>query len=238
MRYAVGMPEPAPTAAWCSECAIRVEVGSAVSEGARAGVYAAHRALLRPGLPGLLDITPAYTTVLLTFDPLRVEDPDAVLAAVRGRLGGLAAVTPPPTRTVEIQVCYDAEFGPDLADVASMHSMSPAGVVALHAGAEYRVEFLGFSPGFPYLSGLPEGLATPRLETPRARIPAGSVAIGGGQAGIYPQATPGGWRIIGRTPRRLFDAGRAEPSLLRAGDGVRFVPISRERFEELVERTA
>ena len=229
------MPETVPTAAWTSESAIRVQIGSAVSAETRARVHAAYRALRRAGLAGLVDITPAYTTILLTFDPLRVDDPDAALAAVRGRLGGLAEEAPPVPRTVEIPVCYDAAFAPDLADVAAMHGLSVAEVIAMHAGAEYEVDFLGFSPGFPYLNGLPQRLATPRLETPRPRVPAGSVAIGGGQAGIYPQATPGGWRIIGRTPRRLFDADRPEPALLSAGDGVRFVPISPARFAELAE---
>jgi KipI family sensor histidine kinase inhibitor len=128
------------------------------------------------------------------------------------------------TRVVEMPVCYGGEFGPDLASVAEHANLTPNQVVELHASASYLVYFLGFSPGFPYLGGLPEKLTTPRLPAPRKRVAAGSVAIGGSQAGIYPIDSPGGWRIIGRTSLRLFDAEARPPALLRAGDNIRFVP--------------
>jgi KipI family sensor histidine kinase inhibitor len=124
---------------------------------------------------------------------------------------------------VEIPVAYGGANGPDLDAVAELTGHTPDEVVAMHSGAEYLVYFLGFSPGFPYLGGLPESIAAPRLETPRRRVPAGSVAIGGQQTGVYPIASPGGWRIIGRTPLRLFDPGADPPVLLRMGDHVRFV---------------
>jgi inhibitor of KinA len=210
-----------------------VQVGERISAESRAMVRAAYAALSRLATPALLDMTPAYTTVLLTFDPLLIEDRDAVRARIEEALRELPVGEPASGRLVEIPVCYGEEFGPDLVDVARLHGLAPAAVVALHSGAEYQVEFIGFSPGFPYLSGLPERLATPRLDTPRARVPAGSVGIGGEQTGIYPQATPGGWRIIGRTPRRLFDASREEPALLRWGDRVRLRPVSVEEFRTL-----
>ncbi len=128
------------------------------------------------------------------------------------------------SRLVEIPVRYGGEFGPDLADVARHTGLTPERVVEMHAAAEYLVYFLGFAPGFAYLGGLPPELATPRLSAPRKRVPAGSVAIGGNQTGVYPIESPGGWRIIGHTDAKLFDPNAAEPVLLRMGDRLRFVP--------------
>ncbi len=133
-------------------------------------------------------------------------------------------------RTVEIPVVYGGESGPDLEDVARYAGMAPERVVELHASAQYLVYFLGFSPGFPYLGGLPAALAVPRLEAPRTRVPAGSVAIGGGQTGIYPVESPGGWRIIGRTPLLMFDSRQDPPALLAMGDRLRFVPVHEARL--------
>lgn len=135
-----------------------------------------------------------------------------------------------PARTVEIPVCYGGDFGPDLADVAKHTGLAPERVVELYSGADYIVYFVGFSTCFPYLGGLPPELATPRLSAPRKHVPVGSVAIGGSQAGIYPLASPGGWRLIGRTSLRLFDPAGSPPPLLRMGDHVRFVPVPEVRF--------
>ncbi|TCW16899.1 KipI family sensor histidine kinase inhibitor [Raoultella sp. BIGb0138] len=130
----------------------------------------------------------------------------------------------PESREMMIPVIYGGEDGPDLAEVARHSGLSEKQVVELHSSVEYVVWFLGFQPGFPYLGGLPERLATPRRAEPRLRVPAGSVGIGGAQTGVYPLATPGGWQLLGRTPLALFDATRREPVLLRSGDRVRFVP--------------
>ena len=134
----------------------------------------------------------------------------------------------PPVRTVEIPVSYGGEYGPDLNDVAALHGLSAHDVVRLHSEAVYTVYFLGFVPGFAYMGGLPEALATPRLPAPRKRVEAGSVGIGGGQTGVYPFPTPGGWRLIGRTPLPMFQAGRENMSLLEIGDQVRFRPTQEE----------
>lgn len=130
----------------------------------------------------------------------------------------------PELRTVDIPVVYGGEQGPDLDEVAQLAGMTPRQVVECHSGARYDVYFLGFQPGFPYLGGLPESIAAPRRAEPRLRVPAGSVGIGGRQTGIYPQATPGGWQIIGRTPLAMFDPALNPPTLLLPGDQVRFVP--------------
>ena len=134
---------------------------------------------------------------------------------------------------VEIPVCYGGEFGPDLEDVAALHIMTAEQVIDLHSSATYRVYFLGFVPGFAYLGELPRKLVTPRLGTPRKRVPPGSVAIAGHQTGVYPFATPGGWRLLGRTPLRMFQADREGLSLVSIGDRVRFAPISAARFADL-----
>lgn len=179
------------------------------------------------GLPGILNLHPAYVSVLVEFD-LRLRRHAEVEALVREALERpvvAASAAAAGTRLVEIPVRYGGAFGPDLQEVARHAGISPQRVIEIHASASYLVHFLGFSPGFPYLGGLPRALATPRLASPRTLVPAGSVAIGGSHAGIYPMDSPGGWRIIGRTPARLFDPAGSPPALLAMGDRVRFVPI-------------
>ena len=194
-------------------------------------------------LPGVVELAAAYTTIALFFDPVRVVEAGAPIEnildwlsakiheALRGRLK--RAVKKLEPRRVEIPVCYEREFALDLKEVAERANLSPEGSIQLHASAEYRVHCVGFTPGFPFLSGLPVKLATPRRATPRKEIPAGSVAIGGAQTGIYPLRSPGGWNVIGRTPLSLFDVQRDPPALLRAGDRVRFRAITRAEFDSL-----
>jgi inhibitor of KinA len=134
---------------------------------------------------------------------------------------------------VEIPVCYGGDFGPDLKSVADRNGLTPDEVVTIHCKSTYPVYMIGFAPGFPYLGGMSERISAPRLDTPRERIPAGSVGIAGTQTGVYPIETPGGWRLIGRTPLRLFDAVRDPPSLLQAGDRVRFTAIERGEFDRI-----
>ncbi len=161
---------------------------------------------------GIRNLHPAYCSVLVKFDAIRMGH------------AGLEAIQ------VEIPVCYGGEYGPDLNDVAAMHGMTPEQAIELHASTNYLVYFLGFVPGFAYLGELPEELVTPRLATPRRRVPRGSVGIAGNQTGVYPFATPGGWRLLGRTPIAMFRSDRDGLSLLSIGDRVGFVAISRERF--------
>ena len=194
-------------------------------------------------IPGIIELAPAYTTVAVFFDPARVIDaagePDCVMEWLTQKIyealthGKRKQVKHAAARWVEIPVCYDPEFALDLDHVADHARMSRKEVVDLHSAAEYRVNCIGFTPGFPYLTGLPGKLATPRRATPRKEIPTGSVAIGGAQTGIYPQVSPGGWNVIGRTPLRLFDPQKDPPVLLRAGNRVRFRAITREEFEAL-----
>ncbi len=199
-----------------------------------------HR-LQNAAIPGVIEFAPAYTTVAVFFDPLQIvnagTEPNEVFDSLAKRVRAVVAgVGDPgraevlPARVVEISVCYDPEFALDLEDVAHHARISPSQVVDLHSAAEYRVGCIGFTPGFPLLTGLPQTLATPRRATPRKEIPAGSVGIGGAQTGIYPLRSPGGWNLIGRTPLRLSDPARNPPVLLSAGDRVRFRVITRDEF--------
>ena len=205
-----------------SDDALLVRFGTEISVADHRRVRGLAAALERAALPAVRNLHPAYASLLIRFDALRT-DGAAIEAAVVELLA--EAEVPAAPRTIEIPVCYGGEFGPDLAAVAEHCRLEPAEVIARHSAAEYLVYFLGFAPGFPYLGGMDAALATPRLPAPRTRVPAGSVAIGGAQTGVYPVATPGGWHLIGRTPVRLFDAGRREPALVRIGDQVRFVPV-------------
>ncbi len=186
-------------------------------------------------IDGIRNLQPAYCSLLIKFDPLRLNH-DEVQSRLVPYLARLGKTPLPRSREVEIPVCYGGEFGPDLSDVAAMHGMTPAQAVELHSSPIYIVYFLGFAPGFAYLGGLPEALASPRLETPRAKVPQGSVGIGGNQTGVYPFATPGGWRLIGRTPVAMFRRQQDPMNLLQIGDHVRFRPISKEEFAESSSR--
>jgi KipI family sensor histidine kinase inhibitor len=178
------------------------------------------------------NLHPAYCSLLVKFDALKLRH-EEVEAILRGYLARLDDVRLPETRLVEIPVCYGGEFGPDLAEVCAMRGMTAAQVIELHSSVEYLVYFLGFVPGFAYLGELPEALVTPRLASPRRKVPAGSVGIAASHTGVYPFATPGGWRLLGRTPVKMFRADRKGLSLLTIGDRVRFTPIDAERFTAL-----
>jgi len=191
---------------------------------------------LKP-VPGVCNLHPAYCSLLLKFDGLRMghEELEEIL---RQYLERIDEVKLPGARLVEIPVCYGGEFGPDLAEVSTMRGMTVARAIETHASAEYLVYFLGFVAGFAYLGELPRELVTPRLAAPRKRVPAGSVGIAGNQTGVYPFATPGGWRLLGRTPVKVFRADREGLSLLSIGDRVRFRPIDAERFAALEKEWA
>ncbi len=208
---------------------------------ALAAVTQAQRRLEAARIPGVVEYAPAYDSIAVFFDPLLScqagAPPEKISEWLEGKIGlafkqrirepGKSAAL----SALEIPVCYEGEHAPDLSDVSRQSGLSAREVVRRQSSVEYRVHCVGFVPGFPYLGGLPHELATPRRVSPRKRVAPGSVAIGGAQAGIYPVACPGGWNLIGRTPLRLFDAGRQPPALLKAGDRVRFHPISKAEFE-------
>ncbi len=177
----------------------------------------------------LRNLQPAYTTLMVTFDACQVDHAE-VEAMFRELEGRAETFRRPKLRLVEIPVCYDGEFGPDLEEVASFHGLKSAEVVELHTSQIYHAYFLGFAPGFAYLGDLPEKIATPRLETPRKKVPAGSVGIAGRQTAVYPFSTPGGWLLIGRTPQQMFRTTQKPMATISMGDQVKFRAISREQF--------
>lgn len=186
----------------------------------------------------LVDLVPSYTTLLVVFDPLRLTSCEA-----RQKLSDLLAKLKPAEagaggKLHELATWYDPKIGPDLHRVADLSGLSVASVIDAHSSREYRVFALGFAPGFAFMGLLDASLTCPRLDTPRKKVPAGSVAIAGQQTAAYPVVTPGGWNLIGRTPAPLFDRNRDGFSLLRVGDRVRFVPVDQEQFESLGGDTA
>jgi len=220
-----------------SDQSVLITFGTEISLTAHQQVMKLLRLLQLEPVAGVRNLHPAYCSLLVKFDALRLrhEEGEAIL---RQYLARLEDVKLPELRHLEIPVCYGGEYGQDLDDVCVLHGKTAEQVVELHASVEYLVYFLGFVPGFAYMGGLPEGLVTPRLARPRRRVPAGSVGIAGNQTGVYPFATPGGWRVIGRTPVAMFRADREGLSLLSIGDRVRFAPISADRFAALEKEWA
>ncbi len=204
--------------------AMVVELGDSISPETNRRVHGLMRALEGRGLPEIVDLVPTYRSLLVLYNPLLASF-DGLRETVASLDSAAADAGRNAPNVVEVPTVYGGEHGPDLGFVAEHNGLSPEEVVEIHSGTDYPVYMLGFTPGFPYLGGMSEKLHTPRLATPRTITPGGSVGIAEAQTGVYPVQSPGGWRIIGRTPLALFDPEREPPSLLSAGDVVRFVPV-------------
>lgn len=225
-----------------SENAISIEFGDGINEDTLNRIGKLNKCIKQNTFAGLLSTIPAYTTLTLYFDPVGLMI-DACLKGsttvdkISGYITSLNVETKNDQQThnpiIQIPVCYDAIFGFDLQELSSFYQLTKEEIIEIHSSAVYTVYMIGFVPGFPYLGGLSEKLTAPRKQNPRPAIPAGSVGIAGRQTGIYPLETPGGWQIIGRTPVKLFDVKRQQPSLLKAGDKIKFEPISFTDFEQL-----
>ena len=214
------------------DSALAVEFEEKIDPAISARGAALAEVLTAANIAGVRDVVPAYRSVTVYFDPLKTNHD--VLTSTIERLAAQPTESSQRRRDpIRIPVCYGGAHGPDLSRVAEFARLSEDDVVTLHASAAYRVMMLGFTPGFAYMGIVDSRIAAPRLETPRPRVPRGSVGIAKEQTGIYPSETPGGWQLIGRTPVRPFDLSRADPFLLRAGDDVRFVPITQKEFDEL-----
>jgi KipI family sensor histidine kinase inhibitor len=223
------------------DCAVLVEIKAKTPKAALDEVTQLSRSLNVAPLAGVTDIVPSFKTITVHYDPAKV--PVATGTPVAAVMAWIKTVPPAPKaqrvkpRSVVLPVCYAGEAGPDIGEVAKHTKLTEAEVIRLHSKATYQVAAVGFSPGFPYLLGLPPRLATPRRSTPRVAVPAGSVGIGGHQTGIYPIASPGGWMLIGRTPTRLFrPENENEPTLLAAGDEVTFKDVTGKQAEQLAEK--
>lgn len=216
----------------CGECALTVQLGTVIAEPVADAVRAFAAGLEEAKLPGIRELVPTYCTVMVHYDPAvwGFEELAKQLTALADRLEASSAGE---SDLVEIPVLYGGEAGPDLNFVAEHNGLTPEEVIRRHTAPSYLVYMLGFTPGFPYLGGMDESIAAPRLKTPRVRIPAGSVGIAGTQTGVYPINSPGGWQLIGRTPLRLFDMEGENKFLLKAGQRVRFVPIDEAEFRRL-----
>lgn len=213
-----------------------VEFGNEISTVCNDKVRQLNQNLKKNEIIGIVETVPTFRSLLVYYDPLKINYKKLCnyIQALSTVEGDIKEKT---KRIIEIPVCYGGQYGEDLADVSLQVGMSEKEVIQLHSGVDYLIYMLGFLPGFPYLGGLDKRLEVPRLSNPRTSIPAGSVGIGGEQTGVYPIASPGGWRLIGRTPLKLYDSERKNPTLYQAGDYIRFQPISESEFiriEELV----
>jgi len=215
-----------------SDSALFISFGDSISLETHRRVIAMFHAVERMRDPRIRNLHPAYASLLIDFDPLQLthEELESLITPLFVEAVPQDLET---AREIEIPVCYDREFGPDVTKVAKQISLTEEQVIATHSGSEYFVYFLGFSPGFAYLGGLAPRLQVPRLATPRQQVRAGSVGIAGEQTGIYPNASPGGWPLIACTPLRMFDASANPASRLQPGDRVRFGRIQRDEFERL-----
>lgn len=211
------------------DAAVLAELGDAIDQALVARVWSLKQALEASRFSGLTDVVPAYASVLVRFDPF-VTDLPRVMAIVRGAAERAADAATERGRRVTIRVCFGGTHGVDFEAAAHELGMREGRLRETFCKPDYRVAFLGFLAGFPYLLGLPPALALPRLAAPRPRVPAGSVAIAAGQCGVYPRQSPGGWRLLGRTGAPLFDPLREMPALLLPGDTVRFLPV--EKFAQ------
>lgn len=225
------------------DAAVVVHFGDVIGEETHRQVRAFAAYLAQHPFEGLVEYVPAFTTVTVFYDPWVISqkgnfNPYTKVTGFLQRMLPLVGryENGQEPRLVEIPVLYGGESGPDLPFVAAHCGLNPGEVVSLHSQQDYLVYMIGFAPGFPYLGGLNPRIAAPRRESPRPVVPAGSVGIAGNQTGIYPLPMPGGWQLIGRTPVTLFNPESTSPSLLHAGDRVRFVPITEEEYHQRKEQ--
>lgn len=226
------------------ESAIRIELGESIHADIHRKVYALVDYLEKHPFPGMIECIPAFASVTVLYDPMKVKLLNAgrpelkkrssyeiVFSIIKQMVSNLDDSIHYKPRIMEIPVCYGGEFGPDLDDVAEHNKIRPDEVIEIHSSGEYLVYMIGFAPGFPYLGGMSERISAPRRSSPRKSIPEGAVGIAGMQTGVYPIPTPGGWQLIGRTPLKLFRPSDHPPSLLQSGDIVKFRSISLKEFE-------
>lgn len=226
------------------DSAVVLQFGEGINLETHHRIRAVAQVLEQQPFTGLVEFVPAFSSITVYYDPWvlsqgsKLDAYSEVVRQLEILIEQAEEAAPAPARVVELPVVYGGSYGPDLQEVADHSGLSKEDVIRIHSSGKYHVYMIGFAPGFPYLGGMDDRIATPRKANPRASIPAGSVGIAGAQTGVYPISTPGGWQLLGRTPLQLFNPNREEPSLLQAGDEVRFVPISEEEYlsrkEELV----
>ena len=212
--------------------ALAIKVGDTISPEINSTVRNLVITLEKQQIPAILDIVPTYCSILINYDPLisSLDDLTIKIKELGGAINDSAVESP---RTIKIPTVYGGNYGPELDYVAQFNGLTELEVIDIHSSNDYLVYAMGFTPGFTYLGGLSNRIVTPRLQTPRTEIPAGSVGIAEQQTGIYPIESPGGWQLIGRTPVKLFDPTKNPPVMVEPGDYIRFVPISSEEYERI-----
>ena len=211
---------------------LSVEFGEAIDPDINKKVRTMAAAVKNRKPDGIIEIIPTYRSLLFIYDPVRIK-PKHLMALIEDLESTIDTVGEKDVPLIEIPVCYGGEFGPDMDNVKASSNLDSEEVIRLHSQPEYPIYMVGFTPGFAFLGGLNEKLFTPRLKTPRLVVPAGSVGIANNQTGMYPIDSPGGWQIIGRTPLTLFAPQRKKPFLYKAGDKIKFIPISQDQFEQI-----
>jgi len=209
-----------------------IEFGDEIEEGVNSKIRSLTLSLEREGIIGIIETIPTYRSLMVIYDPMIIEL-DELIDKVKSIMAKMDEIKLPNPKVIEIPTLYGGEYGPDIEIVAQHNHISIGDVINIHTSLEYLIYMIGFTPGFPYLGGMNDKIATPRLQTPRTKIPVGSVGIAGNQTGIYPIESPGGWQLIGRTPVKLYDPYRKEPVLLNAGDYIKFVQINEMEFKNI-----
>lgn len=230
-------PATVPAVSPAGDRALVLDFGNVIDVAVNDRVMAYRAAIEKAGIPGITEIVPTYRSLLILYDPAVIT-----YAPLTKRLlspsGIKGASVSPHYRLLQVPCLYGGEAGPDLASLADSKGMPEEEIIRLHSAPEYKVYMLGFLPGFVYLGGLDSRISAPRLATPRTLIPAGSVGIGGSQTGVYPVSSPGGWLLIGKTPLPFYDPESDTPILCRAGDHIRFIPVSRPEYDSILHDVA
>jgi len=216
----------------CGDTGIMIKIKDEISDEAYNHVRTLSHIIENGYSDEISEIIPSYGSILVIYDPLKISY-NSLITKLKKGLDIPNSLKLQPQEVVHIPVCYGGDFGPDLSFVSQHTGLDPSQVVEIHSSKPYLIYMIGFLPGFPYLGGMSDKIAAPRLLTPRLKIPAGSVGLAGSQTGIYPSDSPGGWRIIGRTPVKLFDTAKKTPVLLKASQYIKFDPVSKDEYDEI-----
>ena len=211
------------------DSAVTLEFSREISEEVNAKIRYLAEQISSVGKEGIIECIPTFCSITVFFDPTVLSRKN-LIKFLSALADGYKPESAGEGRIFKIPVCYDGEYAPDMQDMTELLGLTKEEIIEIHTSRDYLIYMIGFLPGFPYLGGMDERIEAPRLDSPRTSIPAGSVGIGGKQTGIYPLASPGGWRLIGRTPVKIYDPEREEPIFYKAGDRIRFYPITEEEF--------